>query len=142
MNEHIPAAPPARPYFIPPGIDFQALPLEVQIAFRQIVEPAYQELVLGALTGLERSAGATLVFLLAQEILEQFSLGRQMDFSASHDSTQVVERDKRIHQYLKLVSSKQQAANFVMRLKTIRKNYGPFGTPPEFASRGPNVGKS
>ena len=54
-----------RPYFLPETVDFDTLPPAVRAAFTTIVEPAYRELVLGAVSVLERSAGASFVFLLA-----------------------------------------------------------------------------
>ena len=67
---------PVRPYFIPPGINFEALPEPVRVALQAVVEPAYRELVLGVEGPLERSAGLTLAFLLSLEVLDQFQLGQ------------------------------------------------------------------
>jgi hypothetical protein len=69
---------PARPYWIPEQTDLEALPPAVQLAITNVVNRAYQELVLGAADALERSAGATDVHLLWLELLHQFELGNQL----------------------------------------------------------------
>jgi len=46
-----------------------------------IVEPEYSELVLAAGNALERSMGASFTFLLAEEVLNHFEIGRQMNLS-------------------------------------------------------------
>jgi hypothetical protein len=118
-------APPIRPYFVPEGIDFETLPKAVQLAFSQVVSPVYVDLVLGAKSSLERSAGVTLVFLLAQELLDHFALGRAMDFAqAQQDSVEREEQDKKIRRYLRLISSKQAAANFLVKLQSLRSKWG------------------
>jgi hypothetical protein len=111
---------PIRPYFLPVDVDHDSLPEPVRIALDEIVEPAYRELVLGAATALGRSAGVSLVFLLAEEILGQFQLGGQMDFGQAPDPSRRAERDKLIAAHLRVVNSKQQTANFILRLKDLR----------------------
>ena len=130
MDPAEPAVTHTRPYFLPDHIDFDALPESVKLAFQAVVEPVYCETVLGAKTGLERSAGASVVFLLANEMLEQFAIGREMDFAQSRDKAQSDEFDKHFNRYLKLVGSKQKAAEFLMKVKTMRAKYGPLQMPP------------
>jgi hypothetical protein len=52
----------------------QPLPKELRLAIMEIVNPAYQELVLEAAAALARSAGTTLVHLLWLELLQQLEL--------------------------------------------------------------------
>ena len=44
-----------RPFWIPDGVNFDSLPAELKIAITGIVDPAYNELVLSAASGLEQS---------------------------------------------------------------------------------------
>src|SRR4051794_13174139 len=85
-----------RPYFFPPTVDFEALPAAVQTAIAEIVVPAYEELVVGAESAIERSAGTSLVLLLALEIMEQMEIGAAMDFAAEVDDIGRGKRDKQI----------------------------------------------
>ena len=39
--------PPVRPYYMPQGVAFDALPEPVRVAFQAVVEPTYRDLVLG-----------------------------------------------------------------------------------------------
>ena len=82
MTNQIDASTPGdstpRPYWIPPGVDFGRLPEQVRAAILGIINPAYQELVLGARDGLPKAAGVTLVSLLWLEILDQVELGQDL----------------------------------------------------------------
>ncbi len=111
--------PRSRPYFIPEDFDFHALPEAVKLAFIDIVQPSYEELVLGAATTLERSAGVSLVFLLSLELLDQFEIGRQMNLTAAAN-TNSTDRNEQIARYLRVVSAKQAAGNFIFRLQSLR----------------------
>jgi hypothetical protein len=106
----------ARPYFIPRGLALSQIPDEIQKGLFEIVQPCYEELVLGAATSLERQAGATLTFLLFLEILEQFDLGRLAE-NLGRPGGIGDNRDKQIDRYLRVVKSKQQVANFLSRLQ-------------------------
>ena len=109
-----------RPYFIPPGIDFAALPEPVRVAYQAIVDPTYRELVLEVENSLAKSAGITLVFLLALEIVEQFQLAQQMDFTGSSTGSGRADRDRLIDSYLRIVGAKQKAERFLLRLHDLR----------------------
>ena len=118
---------PARPYFIPESVDYNALPEPVRRALAHVVGPAYQDLVERAMTALERSAGVTLVFLLAMEVLDQFALAHATDFSAQASGQGAPGRDKMIDAHLRLVGSKQASARFVLRLNLLRQ--APYDGP-------------
>lgn len=109
----------SRPYFIPPGISLSEIPKEMQDGLFEIVQPCYDELVLGAATALERQAGASLTFMLFLEVLEQYDLGRLAD-NFRHSGGIGDNRDKQIDRYLRLVKSKQHVANFLFRLQDAR----------------------
>ncbi len=111
---------PVRPYFFPPGINFEALPEPVRVALQAVVEPTYRDLVLGVEGPLERSAGITLTFLLSVEVLDQFQLGQQLNFTADPTAVGSAERDRLIGRYLKLVGAKQHAERFLLRIHDLR----------------------
>jgi hypothetical protein len=120
------AAPPAhRPYYIPASVDYGALPEAIKVAFTAIIEPAYRELVLGATGALARSAGVSLHFLLCLEVLDQFSIGHTLDFTGGPSDSGSVDRDRLIARHLRLLGSKNQAANFVLRLEAVRRGQDP-----------------
>lgn len=115
-----PAPPRERPYFIPASVDYASLPPDVQLALAGIVEPAYKQLVERAMTGLERAAGVSLVFLLTLEVLDQFKLARDIDFTTLNSVAAAEERNKQIDEHLRLLSAKQASARFMLRLHRFR----------------------
>ena len=129
MDEQQATAPLIRPYFVPAGIDFETLPDAVKAVFTEFVEPNYRELVLGATTPLERTAGATLTFLSALEVLDQVELGRDMHLAGAPAEKDTAERDKAMVRHLRLVSSKQRAESFLLRVSTLRAKNGFFEGP-------------
>jgi hypothetical protein len=124
MDDQFSAAA-VRPYFVPASVDYAALPEPVQLAFSAIIQPTYDELVLGAASALARSAGVSLCFLLAIEVLDQFEIGEQLSFlGISHDADRD-QRDRTIARHLRLVGAKQHAASFLLRLETLRDRQDP-----------------
>ena len=122
---------PVRPFYVPAGINFDELPEPVRVAFQALVEPAYRDLVLGVEGPLERSAGLSLVFLLSLEVLDQFQLGQQLNFTADPTAVGGAERDRLIGRYLKLVSAKQHAERFLLRIHDLRaRNDAAVGARP------------
>lgn len=115
------AASAERPYFIPASVDYASLPESVRRALVAIVGPAYEDFVERALTPMERAAGNTLVFLLAMEVLHQYEVASVTGFSALQDVDAARERDELIEKHLRLVSVKQVAARFVLRLNALRE---------------------
>jgi hypothetical protein len=108
-----------RPYFLPEAVDFNALPASIQAAFTTIINPAYRELVLAAPNALERSMGASFVFLLAEEVLNHFEIGKQMDLAQTQNATDGDARQKALGRYLKLLGAKNAALNALMRLRRL-----------------------
>lgn len=109
----------SRPYFIPEGTDFDTLPESVRLAFRTIVEPVYQELVLGAPNPLERAQGATFVFLLAEEVLSHFELGRQMDLSQTQVAEDHERRERALSRVLRVLGAKNSAFHALLQLRRL-----------------------
>ncbi len=67
-----------RPYFIPAGMEFDKLPGELQAAIRAVVNPNYEEMVLKARPGVERSAGMSTSFLDYLELLCQMDVSQSL----------------------------------------------------------------
>ncbi len=116
----------ARPYFIPPAVDFKALPAEVRAALSDVIEPAYKALVLHADSTLERLAGVTLVFLLTLEVLDQFQLGREFEEAVVGNFADSEKRAKQIGRHLRLIASKQTQLDFLFKLRNAKAKYGRY----------------
>lgn len=112
-----------RPFWIPPGLDFDRLPEALQAAITEIVEPMYRELVVQARNGLEKGTGLTVVHLCCLEILDQIQLGRSTEDAASTTKT-AEDRCKLIAQHLRLVQAKIKASGFLHRLQKFRLLWG------------------
>ena len=127
-----PKTQPSRPYFLPVDIELEALPAPVRAAMTAIVQPSYEELVVGSKSSLERSAGVTLTFLLTLEILDQFQLGANLNLTGLLGAGADEKREKLMRQHLRLVGAKQKAANFLMRIRILRAKRGPhYLGPPD-----------
>ena len=111
-----------RPYWIPPDLDLASLPRAFQLSISEILNPAYQELVLEAQDALERATGVSFVHLLWLELLDQFALAK--DVSSTLKSTTSISDDRlrSIDRLLRLVGAKQKAASFLVRLKNMRQS--------------------
>ena len=119
MDEAPEAKQPAYPYFLPAGLDLATLAEPVKLALQAIVQPAYDELVLAAPNSLERSTGASFVFLLTEEVLAQFELGRQMNLHQAESDSERQERKRALAGYLKLFGAKNSAMNSLLRLRKL-----------------------
>ena len=109
--------PTVRPYFIPPDIDFAALPESFRAAYEALIEPAYEELVLHAHNALERCAGATFVLLATMELLDQFGLGRRILDQGDEDAD---ERHAKLEKCLRVIKAKDRWAHFLFKLQSVR----------------------
>lgn len=119
-----------RPYFIPAGLDFEALPPAVQLAAAELVQPAYDELVLQATGALERAAGSSFVCLMFFELLEQCELGRQVADQIEQGAPNPSPREEDFQRHLRLIGAKGKAGEFLLRLRQFRaKHIDPFVRP-------------
>ncbi len=118
----------ARPYFLPPDVDFDSLPESVKVAYETIVQPAYDELVLYAPNALLRSIGASFVFLLAEELLDHFEMGNQIDFARAERAADRELRDRALVRHMKLLGAKNAALHALLRLRRMP----PFPPFPPF----------
>jgi hypothetical protein len=111
--------PPGRPLWMPEGADLERTPVEIRQAVAEILRPAYEELVVQAGSGMEKSLGASLVHLLWLEILEQYDIKKdycKFDLLLEVDGT----RGFAIDRYLKLVNSKLRLSSMLTRLRQLR----------------------
>lgn len=108
-----------NPYWLPPGVDYQSLSEGIKTAVREILTPAYQQLVRQAPDELERAAGLSLVHLMWLEICDQSRLSRVV---AESDPTMDIlnEPAEKIAKHLQLVAAKSYIAQLLARLRVIR----------------------
>ena len=110
-------------YFLPDDFDFDGLPAVVQRAIRELVQPAYDELVVGAHDALERAASASFTFLLLLEVLEQFNLTDQLGQNLKQGRGCRSLQDEDVIRHLRLAGAKDKVAGFLLRLRTFRAKY-------------------
>ncbi len=100
--------PGRRPRWTPPGVDLASLPKEVRAAVAEIVDPLYEQLVVGVSDALEKSTGLTVVHLVWQEILDQQQLGRGYQDDPLLGS--LGNREEILVRHLQLVDAKVKAS--------------------------------
>jgi hypothetical protein len=112
-----PSLPPIRPpRWVPAGIEFDHLPRPVQQALVEIVEPLYEQLVMAAEDGLERSTGLTLVHLLWLEILDQRDIGLEYGATAVLNLP-LPGRHTAIARHLRLIEGKVRTGQFLLQVR-------------------------
>ena len=104
-----------KPFFLQSGLDLDAIPPELQAALQEIVMPLYERHVLRGVTPLEIATGASLTFLMAQEVVAQFELGAQM-FSPALSQESSAPRQQQIDRYFRTLGAKMCCAKFLQRL--------------------------
>jgi hypothetical protein len=111
---------PGRPLWMPESGDRDKLPVEIAQAIQEIVQPAYEQLVLHAAPGLERSLGASLVHLLWLEIVEQFDIKREYTtFTLGLELP--YNRQQSIDGHIRLLDAKLRHGKFMLRLEELRR---------------------
>jgi hypothetical protein len=112
--------PQNLPLWAPDGVDLDFVPPEVQRAVAELVQPLYDQFVIGAADGLEKSLGVTITHLLWLEILEQFDIKReytQVDAVLGLAGN----RHEMIDRHLRLIDSKVRVGYFLVRIRDLRK---------------------
>jgi hypothetical protein len=125
-----PKHPDNRPFWIPDTVRFDALPEAVRAAIIEIVNPAYQELVLEATGALEKAAGLSFVHTLWLEIVEQYEIGKGMAHMLPRGESSVTHRDA-IGRHLRLLGAKEKFGKFLLQIQAVRekcdRGFGPSG---------------
>jgi hypothetical protein len=119
---------PGRPLWLPEGSDLEKFPAEIAQAAEEIVVPAYQQLVVNANSGMERSMGASLVHLLWLEILDQFDI--KSDYVKFDLNIGIsVGRKSAIDDHIRLLETKLRVGQFMHRIEAYRRQFQPAPAP-------------
>jgi hypothetical protein len=130
-----PPSPPATPHWLPPGVNLQEFDADFRRRAVETIQPAYEEIVAGAGSAMERSVGVTLVTILWLELLAQHRLAG--DFAAS-DLVHCLQSElpKSHLEYLRLVNTKLRLEKHLLQLRADRRKAEEAGpsTPVSAAS--------
>jgi hypothetical protein len=126
--------PPNLPLWAPDDVDLNVVPQEVQQAVAELVQPLYNQFVIGAADALEKSIGVTISHLLWLEILEQFDIKREY---IKIDALLKIpgNRHDTIDRHLRLIDSKLRVGYFLVRIRE-HKNRIQHGDHPNFPPEG------
>ncbi len=109
----------SRPAWLPSDQDLQRVEPGLQQAIRDIILPAYEQLVLQADDTLQRSLGMTIVHLMWLEVLDQLNLKRQyaqfcrlpqMGYDVAHE----------VDRHLRLIDAKMKLTKLLLRIRALR----------------------
>lgn len=109
-----------RPFFLAQGLDLDTLPADLLAALQHIVFPLYERYVISGVTPLETAMGASLAFLMAQEVLAQYAIGHESFACLTPSPAQAANRQQEIDRYLRLLGAKGRCAAFLQRLAEFR----------------------
>ena len=132
----VPAArEPGLPLWAPVGFDASRVPAEVQQAAREIVQPVYEQFVVRAADGLEKSMGVTIAHLLWLEILEQFDMKKEY---CEIDAVLGLpgNRHDAIDRHLRLIDAKVRVGYFLVRIRDLRER-AVAARPSDLLASGP-----
>ena len=130
---------PRTPPWVPEGVGYDKLPEKVRAMIAEIIEPAYEQLVLRARDALEKTTGLTIVHLAWQEIVDQIDLARDYNNIGSVLNIITPNREPLLDRHLRLVYAKFKAANYLMRLRDFRRG---LARTVRDAARTPAVARS
>jgi hypothetical protein len=123
--------PQSIPLWAPDGADLKVVPPEIRQAIAQLIQPIYEQFVLNASDGLEKSLGITITHLLWLEILEQLDIKREyVQIEAVLHITH--NRPEMIDRHLHLLDSKLRFGYFLVRIKELQQRLAAVKTqlPP------------
>jgi hypothetical protein len=112
-----PAQPqPEAPYWLPEGEFWDHLSPATKRAAVEILEPAYQQLVVEAPSALVRSTGTTLVHLMWLEICGQLRMSQAVANPDSLDA--IIQRPEQlVAEHLRLIGVKNDTAELLMKMQ-------------------------
>jgi hypothetical protein len=123
MSTNDATEPPAdKPLWLPADVDPASLPTGLRQAFKEIVNPAYKELVLEAPTALQRTVGLSYMHLIWLALVEQVALGKYLWHKPRPESIDTYQQISRGH--LQLVGAKDKLAKFLLQAQHLHQKYG------------------
>jgi hypothetical protein len=120
-----PPAPTTRPLWIPEGVKFDTLPEALRAGLLEIINPAYQELVLEAPNALAKGTGLSYVHLLWCVLIDQLDLGKKMEEMLSRGPGAEVDHDA-VDRHLRLLGAKHKLGKFLLQLRVFEAKYASF----------------
>jgi hypothetical protein len=114
---------PVRPFWIPPDLKVDQLSPAMQLAIAQILNPAYEELVVLAQSEIERSMGLTHVHLLWHELIQQIDLAKDMGQTLPKGEGTEAHQEKLVR-HMRLISQKDKAARFLLEVQKFYHRVG------------------
>ncbi len=129
---------PGYPLWMPEGEDLKRMPVELRQAVAEIVKPAYDNLVVEASSGMDKSLGASIVYLLWLELLDQYDM-KKMFCAAELRLGLDGNRSLAIEHYMKLLNAKLRFGNVLIRLRELRlkESRDRSSSPPRPAKTNP-----
>jgi hypothetical protein len=116
-------SPGPRPLWIPPEVRFDELSPALQRGIKEIVDPAYDQLVLQAQTAIERSSGLTYVHLLWVELVEQIDLGKDMGKTLLRGGGTVSHQEK-LQRHMRVIAQKDKIAKYILEVQKFYHKVG------------------
>jgi hypothetical protein len=109
------------PAWVPANMPYSEIPERFRAMIAEIIEPAYEQLVVRARDALEKTTGLTIVHLAWQEIVDQIDLARDYEKTGCVLGIVTANREPLVERHLRLVYTKFAAANFLMRVREFRR---------------------
>lgn len=116
----------AQPLWLPPGVTFSSLPKPVQQAVLAILNPIYEEQVLGATDPLERGQGLSYCNLLFFELMTTCGVLQW----AADETLYRMAISKGLAALVNVSSQKNRIANFLLALQKFRAKAEPADAEP------------
>jgi len=135
LPKDLPPRPPTLPstadgpHWLPQGPYWDRLPEAIKWAAREILSPAYRQLVVEAPDELQRSTGMTLVHLMWLEICDQIHMAQSV---ADRESAFAIADppDRAMEKHLPLVAAKCQVSELLLKLRLFCHMQQSVAAPP------------
>jgi hypothetical protein len=114
-----------RPYWLPPEVDAILLPSELKVAIVDILQPAYQKLVLQVSDPLEKALGVSAVHLLWLVLAGQVELGKRM-LGTTGTRGRTEPCWELIDRHLRVTHAQAKFTDLLHRMKTYKEKLDPL----------------
>jgi len=121
LPEPKPGARAGKPPWVPEGVAYEMFSENLRAMIAEIVEPAYEQLVVRARDALEKTTGLTIVHLVWQEIVDQVDLAHDYEHVGAVLHIVTPNREEILERHLRIVYAKLKAANYLMRVRESRR---------------------